>query len=80
MARDRTEVFSDETSWDVLEEIPTDSAAALVLLQYHWAVRLHDAIASVGWFPISDGFIVSPLDLDEIRPVLAESSRPRVHT
>jgi hypothetical protein len=67
MAAPRTEVFSDATSWGLLEEIPTGSAAALVLVQHHWAVPLHDAIASVGWFRISDGFIVSPLDLDEIR-------------
>jgi hypothetical protein len=81
MAADRTDAFSDETSWGVLEEIPTDSAAALVLLQHHWAVRLHDAIASVGWFRISDGFIVGPLDLDEMRPVsggLRLREEPRV--
>jgi hypothetical protein len=63
VATDRTEVFSEQPSWDVFDEIPNDSAAALVLLQHHWAVRLHDAITSVGWFRLSDGFLVSPLDL-----------------
>ena len=58
-------VFSDEEAWDVLEEIPNDSAAALVLLEHHWAVPLRDAIARAGGFRISDGFI-SPLDLVEI--------------
>jgi uncharacterized membrane protein len=58
-------VFSDEEAWDVLEEIPNDSAAALVLLEHHWAVPLRDAIARAGGFRISDGFI-SPLDLIEI--------------
>jgi uncharacterized membrane protein len=58
-------VFSDEEAWDVLEEIPDDSAAALVLLEHHWAVPLRDAIARAGGFRISDGFI-SPLDLIEI--------------
>ena len=28
------EVFSDEEAWDVLEEIPNDSAAALILLEH----------------------------------------------
>jgi uncharacterized membrane protein len=58
-------VFSDEQAWDVLEEIPNDSAAALILLEHHWAVPLRDAIARAGGFRISDGFI-SPLDLVEI--------------
>jgi uncharacterized membrane protein len=58
-------VFSDEEAWDVLEEIPNDSAAALILLEHHWAVPLRDAIARAGGFRISDGFI-SPLDLVEI--------------
>ena len=54
--------FSDEEEWDVIEEIPNGSAAALVLLEHHWAVPLRDAIARAGGFRISDGFI-SPLDL-----------------
>jgi uncharacterized membrane protein len=61
-AADGVEVFSDEEAWDVLEGIPNDSAAALVLLEHHWAVPLRDAIARAGGFRISDGFI-SPLDL-----------------
>src|SRR4051794_27377364 len=56
------QVFSDDEAWDVLEEIPNDSAAALILLEHHWAVPLRDAIAPAGGFRISDGFI-SPLDL-----------------
>jgi len=59
------EVFSDELAWDVIEDIPNDSAAALVLLEHHWAVPLRNAIASAGGFRIADGMI-SPLDLVEI--------------
>src|SRR5689334_15070052 len=59
------QVFSDEEAWDVLEEIPNDSAAALILLEHHWAIPLRDAIARAGGFRVSDGFI-SPLDLIEI--------------
>jgi hypothetical protein len=33
-------VFDDEVEWDVIEEIPNDSAAALILIEHHWAVRL----------------------------------------
>ena len=58
-------VFSDEEAWDVVADIPNDSAAALILLEHHWAVPLRNAIAGAGGFRISDGFI-SPLDLVEI--------------
>ena len=48
--------------WNVLEEIPPDSAAALVLLEHRWAVPLRDVVARAGGFRIADGF-VSPRDL-----------------
>jgi uncharacterized membrane protein len=72
-AADGVEVFSDEKAWDVLEEIPNDSAAALVLLEHHWAVPLRDAVARAGGYRISDGFI-SPLDLVEVGLVSAEEA------
>ena len=59
------EVFSDEEAWDVLEDIPNDSAAALLLIEHHWAVPQRDAIARAGGVRLADGFI-SPLDLVEI--------------
>jgi uncharacterized membrane protein len=62
MAADGVHVFSDDEAWDVLEQIPNDSAAALILLEHHWAVPLRDTIARAGGFRISDGFI-HPLDL-----------------
>jgi uncharacterized membrane protein len=64
-AADGVAVFSDEDAWDVLEDIPNDSAAALLLIEHHWAVPLRDAVARAGGFRISDGFI-SPLDLIEV--------------
>src|SRR6187200_2156813 len=38
-------VFSDEEAWDVIEEIPNDSAAALLLIEHQWAVPLREAVA-----------------------------------
>jgi uncharacterized membrane protein len=67
-------VFTEEEAWDVLEDIPNDSAAALILLEHHWAVPLRDAIARAGGFRISDGFI-SPLDLVAIGLVSAEEAK-----
>jgi uncharacterized membrane protein len=72
-AADGVELFSNEQAWDVIEEIPNDSAAALILLEHHWAVPLRDAIADAGGFRISDGFI-SPLDLVEVGLVTAEEA------
>jgi uncharacterized membrane protein len=73
-AADGVEVFSDEEAWDVLEDIPNDSAAALLLIEHHWAVPLRDAIARAGGFRLSDGFI-SPLDLVAIGLVEAEEAK-----
>jgi uncharacterized membrane protein len=54
--------LSGGDEWDVLEDIPNDSAAALILLEHQWAVPLRDAVMRAGGFRLSDGFI-SPLDL-----------------
>lgn len=72
-AAEGIQAFDEAEAWDVLEDIPNDSAAALVLLEHHWAVPLRDAIARAGGFRISDGFI-SPLDLVAIGLVSAEEA------
>jgi len=72
-AEEGIDVFGGE-EWDVIEEIPNDSAAALILLEHHWAVPLRDAVARAGGFRISDGFI-SPLDLVEIGLATAEEAK-----
>jgi uncharacterized membrane protein len=51
------EILGEELEWDVIEEIPNGSAAALVLLEHHWAVGLRDAIARAGGYRIADGMI-----------------------
>ena len=72
-AADGISAFSDDEAWDVLEEIPDGSAAALVLLEHHWAVGLRDAVVRAGGYRVSDGFI-SPLDLIGIGLVTAEEA------
>ena len=67
-------MFTEEEGWDVLEDIPNDSAAALVLLEHRWAAPLRDAIAQTGGFRISDGFI-SLLDLAEIGLVSVQEAQ-----
>ena len=57
----------------MLEDIPNGTAAALVLLEHHWAVGLRDAVARAGGYRVSDGFI-SPLDLIALGMVTAEEA------
>jgi uncharacterized membrane protein len=68
------ELAAGDDSWDVLADIPNDSAAALLLIEHHWAVPLRDAIARAGGFRVSDGFI-SPLDLVAIGLHTADEAR-----
>jgi uncharacterized membrane protein len=61
-AEDGIQILGQEDVWDVLGDIPDDSAAAILLIEHHWAVPLRDAVARAGGFRLGDGFI-SPLDL-----------------
>jgi uncharacterized membrane protein len=72
-AAEGARMFTDEDAWDVLEEIPNGSAAALVLLEHTWAIPLRDAVVAAGGFRIGDGFI-SPLDLVQIGLVSAQEA------
>lgn len=67
-------VFTEEEAWDVLADIPNDSAAALILIEHHWAVPLRDAVLRAGGFRISDAFI-SPLDLVELGLVSSDEAQ-----
>ena len=58
-------LLPDADEWDVIDDIPNDSAAALILVEHHWAVGLRDAIARAGGTRLGDAFI-SPVDLVDI--------------
>jgi uncharacterized membrane protein len=77
-AADGISAFSDDDAWNVLEDIPNGSAAALVLLEHHWAVGLRDAVARAGGFRVSDGFI-SPLDLISLGLLNADEAAEQHH-
>jgi len=62
MAQDGVSIFDEDEAWDVISEIPNNSAAALILLEHHWAVPLRNAVYNAGGFRSSDGWI-SPIDL-----------------
>jgi len=68
------DALSDEDVQDALDDIPNDSAAALLLIEHHWAVGLRDAAARAGGFSV-DGAFISPLDLVAIGMLSAEEAK-----
>ena len=54
----RSRLGSDGEIWDVLDEIPEDTAAAVILLEHRWAIPLRDAVRGAGGYPVSDGWII----------------------
>ncbi len=74
MAQDGVSIFDEDEAWDVLNDIPNNSAAALILLEHHWAVGLRNAVYRAGGFRISDGWI-SPLDLVAVGLLAAEEAK-----
>lgn len=70
---DGVHILDNEDVWDVLADVPNDSAAALLLIEHHWAVPLRDAIGRAGGFRISDAY-VSPFDLVGIGLLGAEEA------
>jgi uncharacterized membrane protein len=63
----------DEESWDVLGDIPEDTAAAIILLEHRWAIPLRDAIRSANGYAIADAF-VHPEDLVAIGMLAADEA------
>jgi uncharacterized membrane protein len=72
VASERDESGDDEV-WDVLDEIPEDTAAAVILLEHRWAIPLRDAVRGAGGYPVSDGWI-HPEDLVAIGMIAAEEA------
>ncbi len=77
-AANGVEVFSDEEAWDVLEEIPSNSTAALLLIEHHWR-PCRRATWSFAWAGSGSATAsISPLDLVEIGLVSREEA-DRLH-
>jgi uncharacterized membrane protein len=74
-AEEGIDIFPDEAGeWDVLADIPPNTAAALILLEHHWAVPLRDAIARANGFRIADA-VISPLDLVAVGMMASEEAQ-----
>ena len=66
-------IFKEEDVPDVIEQIPNDSAAAIILLEHRWAIPLRDAVVRTNGMPIADTFI-HPLDLVAVGLIATEES------
>ena len=67
------DVFPEGDVLDVVEEIPNDSAAAIILLEHRWAIPLREAVTRASGMPIADKFI-HPLDLVAVGLIAAEEA------
>jgi uncharacterized membrane protein len=66
--------FLDESEmWNVVDDIPNNTAAAIALLEHRWAIPFRDSVREAGGFPISDGW-VHPEDLVEVGLLAAEDA------
>ncbi len=70
---DDASVFDTGDALDVIEEIPPNSAAAVILLEHRWAIPLRNAIYRANGFPIASTF-VTPLDLVAVGLLQAEEA------
>jgi hypothetical protein len=59
--------------WNVVDDIPNNTAAAIALLEHRWAIPFRDSVREAGGFPISDGW-VHPEDLVEVGLLAAEDA------
>ena len=71
--RDGVNLFNAEDALDVIEQIPPDSAAAIILLEHRWAIPLRDSVVRAHGLPIADTFI-HPLDLVAVGLIAAEEA------
>ena len=60
--------------WDVLEDIPNDYAAAILLVEHRWAIPLRKAIVAEGGLPLGDAWITIP-DLISIGVLAREQAQ-----
>jgi len=72
-AEDGVDIFEEEEIWDVIDDIPNGSAAAVFLLEHRWAISLRDAIRGAGGFHVADGW-VHPEDLVAVGILAAEEA------
>jgi uncharacterized membrane protein len=72
-ASDGIQLVGEDEVRNIVEEIPEDSAAAVLLLEHRWAIPLRDAVRNANGFPVADGWI-HPEDLVAFGIIAAEEA------
>jgi uncharacterized membrane protein len=70
---DGVDLFREEDALDMIQQIPANSAAAIILLEHRWAIPLRDSVVRAHGLPIADTFI-HPLDLVAVGLIAAEEA------
>jgi uncharacterized membrane protein len=65
MAERDGHALGDPDEWYVVDEIPPDTAAVVLMIEHTWAIPLRDMIVAKGGIPLGDAWI-RPLDLIEL--------------
>jgi uncharacterized membrane protein len=67
------QLVDEEEARNIVEEIPNDTAAALILLEHRWAIPLRDAVRNANGFAVADGWI-HPEDLVAVGIMAADEA------
>jgi uncharacterized membrane protein len=70
---DGIQLVDEEEARNIVEEIPNDTAAALILLEHRWAIPLRDAVRNANGFAVADGWI-HPEDLVAVGIMASEEA------
>jgi hypothetical protein len=66
-------ILDENDFWYVDDAIPNGSAAAIALIEHHWAIGLRDKIRSAGGSLVADAW-VHPADLVAVGLLAAEEA------
>ena len=76
---DGVNILDPNEAWDVIDDIPNDTAAAVILLEHRWAIPIREAVRAAGGFNLSDGW-VHPEDLVAIGLMASEEAAAVLET
>jgi hypothetical protein len=70
---DTGHLLAEEEFWSLDEAIPSNSAAAIALIEHRWAIGTREAIRAAGGVPVADAWI-HPADLVDAGLIDAEDA------
>jgi uncharacterized membrane protein len=71
-------LLDEDAVWYLADAIPTDSAAAVALIEHRWAIPLRHRIIEAGGFPLADEWI-HPADLVAVGFAASRAAETAAH-